>query len=395
MTSKTGCLWCGSLDIRKYGIRNTRHKIKQVYFCNSCKHKFTGEVITPKTVSEVHEPMPRFTYSQNWEAYNKAQTEEGRLFRQILYELTTIAETKRKRTGRPRHELRNLIFAACLKMYTGLSSRRLISELGYAHTMDYISEVPHFNTVLNALASEETTEILQELIRLSSTPAKMLEDTYAADSTGFSTSMFGRWFDKKFGKDEIERVWVKAHAMIGTRTNTITSIEVTPANKGDSPQFIPLLEKTKENAKIIDVVADKAYSSRANLEAVVKVGAYPYIPFRSNTTGKASGSTVWKNVYNFFILHNDEFMDHYHQRSNIESTFSMIKRKFGGTLRSKSFSGMKNEILARAVVHNICCLISGIFEFGVSPEQIWGKPKEPAIPDKDQLCKLQPLLCSP
>ena len=245
--------------------------------------------------------------------------------------------------------------------------------------MDYLSHVPHFNMLFKAMNSEQITPVLQELIRVSSFPAKILEDTYAIDSTGVSTSMFSRWMEKKYGKDKEQkkRIWVKAHAMVGVKTKTIVSMEVTLGNKGDSPQFIPLLEKGKEGAKILDVCADKAYSSRANLEAVTKIGAIPYVPFKENATGKAMGSRVWKTIYNYFILHQEEFMDHYHQRSNVESVFSMIKRKFGNNVRSKSFIGMKNEILAKAVVHNICCLIAASFEFGISPELIWGKAKVP------------------
>ncbi len=364
------------------GKRKTRLGIKQMFWCNECQSKFTdGKIIAPAVELEIHEPMPRFTYSQNWVAYNQAQTEEGRMFRQILFELCTAIVQKRCRFGRPRADLKDLVFSICDKVYTGFSSRRLISDLEYANALDYISHVPHFNTLLNAMQSEEIEPILQELVKVSSRPMKFLEDTYAADSTGFSTGIFSRWLEKKYGKDEEqkERVWVKAHAMIGTRTNAIASIEITEGNKGDSPMFIPLLNKAKEGAKMLDVCADKAYSSKANLEAVTKLGAIPYIPFKDNTTGKAGGSRVWKTIYNYFILHKDEFMDHYHQRSNVESTFSMIKRKFGNNVRSKTFQGMKNEILAKAVVHNICCLIASTFEFGISPELIWGKPKEPQI----------------
>jgi transposase len=55
-------------------------------------------------------------------------------------------------------------------------------------------------------------------------------------------------------------------------------------------------------------------------------------------------------------------MLHYHKRSNVESIFSMIKRKFGHTLRSRSEVGQVNEILCKALAHNICVLIQEYFE---------------------------------
>lgn len=39
--------------------------------------------------------------------------------------------------------------------------------------------------------------------------------------------------------------------------------------------------------------------------------------------------------YKFFREHQEEYLNHYHKRSNIESTFSMIKRKFGNNVKCK------------------------------------------------------------
>ena len=42
---------------------------------------------------------------------------------------------------------------------------------------------------------EELTQILKELISISSTPLREIEKDFAVDSSGFSTSRFARWFD--------------------------------------------------------------------------------------------------------------------------------------------------------------------------------------------------------
>jgi transposase len=41
----------------------------------------------------------------------------------------------------------------------------------------------------------------------------------------------------------------------------------------------------------------------------------------------------------------DQFMEQYHKRSNVESTFSMIKANFGERLRSKTKTAQINEVL--------------------------------------------------
>jgi|SRR4051812_11438059 transposase len=77
--------------------------------------------------------------------------------------------------------------------------------------------------------------------------------------------------------------------------------------------------------------------------------------------------SVWNNAYHYFNLHREEFLMRYHRRSNIESTFSMVKRKFGDSVRAKNDLTMVNETLAKFVAHNLCCLIQSMEEFGIDP----------------------------
>ena len=76
---------------------------------------------------------------------------------------------------------------------------------------------------------------------------------------------------------------------------------------------------------------------------------------------------MWEKMFHFFLFKKEEFMDHYHQRSNVESTFSMVKAKFGHAVRSKTDVAMANEALCKFICHNICCLISAMYELGVEP----------------------------
>ncbi len=67
-------------------------------------------------------------------------------------------------------------------------------------------------------------------------------------------------------------------------------------------------------------------------------------------------------------MNEEEWKDHYHKRSNVETTFSMIKGKFGDALRSKSETGQVNEILLEVLCHNICVLIQEMHELGIKVE---------------------------
>ncbi len=44
---------------------------------------------------------------------------------------------------------------------------------------------------------------------------------------------------------------------------------------------------------------------------------------------------------------------------------SMIKAKFGGSVKSKSPIAQVNEVLCKVLAHNICVLISSFYELGI------------------------------
>ena len=126
-----------------------------------------------------------------------------------------------------------------------------------------------------------------------------------------------------------------------------------------------LVADTAERFVIGEVSADKAYTSRKNFAATDAVGATFYPAFKKNATGGVGG--LYAKAYHLFALNREEYGRHYHRRSNVESAFSAMKRKFGEALRSKTERAMKNEALAKVVAHNITCVIGAMYELGVNP----------------------------
>ncbi|MBS3073631.1 hypothetical protein J4465_02455, partial [Candidatus Pacearchaeota archaeon] len=71
---------------------------------------------------------------------------------------------------------------------------------------------------------------------------------------------------------------------------------------------------------------------------------------------------IWRKMHAYFQKNKEDFLKHYHKRSNVESTFSMIKMRLGEFLKSKTYEAQRNELVMKFIVHNICCLVSEIFE---------------------------------
>ncbi|HVS37980.1 MAG TPA: transposase [Gemmataceae bacterium] len=225
------------------------------------------------------------------------------------------------------------------------------------------------------------TPILVNLIGQSALPLRAVESQFAIDSSGFATSRYVKWFDEKYGTNRQKADWVKAHLCVGTKTQVVTAVVIDDKNSADCPQFDPLIRETVRNFNLAELSADKAYLSNDNLELVTTLGGMPFIPFKSNSL--PTGSEVWRRMFIYFAVNRDDFLTHYHRRSNIESAFSMIKRKFGDSVRAKTDVAMRNEALAKILCHNIACCISAWYELNIDPTK-WMQASKPTADDGPQ-----------
>jgi transposase len=115
----------------------------------------------------------------------------------------------------------------------------------------------------------------------------------------------------------------------------------------------------------------RLHLSNEILTTIESVGAVPYVPFKSNSRG-TGGSDAWRRLWHTFEARTDEFLAHYHKRSNVETTFSMVKRKFGVSVRAKTPAAQINEVLLKALCHNLACVVQAIHEVGIEP-RFWNR----------------------
>jgi len=334
-----------------------------------CKHIFAVETVITKQIDEKGNTTltktTKMTYSQDWIAYDKSQTKQKELLMKLLNGLCKMIPQPNYAFGRPRLPVSDMVFTSALKVFSTFSLRRFTTDMHIAKENGHIQKVPHYSSVALYMGNPELTPIIERLIEISSLPFKSIETNFAIDSSGFSISRYGRWFNFRYRKDEGFREWLKVHVMIGVKTNIVTSVEITDCISADSPLLPNLVNKTAESFEVKEVYADKGYSSKENLKTINQVGGMPYIPFRSNTTGKADGSMFWSKMFHYFMYKHDEFLQHYHQRSNVETAFHMIKSKFGSAIRSRNPIAQKNEILLKILCHNICVVIQEMHELGI------------------------------
>src|SRR5439155_20234128 len=102
-----------------------------------------------------------------------------------------------------------------------------------------------------------------------------------------------------------------------------------------------------------------------NFETVAECGGQAFIAFKENATGGVGG--LFQKAFHYFQFNQEEYLSHYHKRSNVESTFSAVKRKFGDSVMSRSDTGMVNEALCKLLCQNLTCLIQEQETLGIAP----------------------------
>lgn len=278
----TGTPQCNCPD---FGIRGLKCKhIYAVEFTIKRETKPDGTTTVTKSI--------RVTYKQDWHNYNLAQTHEGEWFVKLLHGLCDGIQEPLQFMGRPRLPLNDKVFSAVLKVYSGMSGRRVMSDVRECQDKGHLQKAPSFTSTFRTLEDATLTPIRKALIEESASPLKAVETDFAVDSSGFSTSVYSRWYDAKYGKIRSEQQWLKAHLMVGVKTNIVTSVEVTDGSANDSPYLPQLASDTAKQFQIDEISGDKGYISKRNLDAIVSLGAVPYIPFKENNTVKGQNSGV-------------------------------------------------------------------------------------------------------
>jgi hypothetical protein len=75
--------------------------------------------------------------------------------------------------------------------------------------------------------------------------------------------------------------------------------------------------------------------------------------------------------------------------TNVESTFSAVKRKFGDSVMSRTDTAMANEVLCKFLCHNLICFVMEQETLGIAPI-FWKDEAEHLMGEKAVLPMIRP-----
>ncbi len=312
-----------------------------------------------------YEPKPygeQRNYPRDWPLYQKACSQEKLMFFRILKDAVDhlMIEEQPQGSGRPQAYLGDIVKSLCIKSYHNYSSWRTESELKIARAMGIIDEVYRRTTLMKYMQDPQVTKILHKLYKIIAEPIAPLEIYFAADATGISNAYGNaRWMTIRHTKEEVKkrREYSKLHIISGCKTNIISSAKITKGSVHESPHFPTLLDDTAKIFSVKEILADAGYLAKSNTKAAEKIGATPFIAPKKNTNVPRRGpKSSWGKMLLMWKYNKTYFAEHYHRRSNVESTFGAMKRKFGDFCRCKKPESQENEILCKIVCYNAAVL---------------------------------------
>jgi transposase len=310
-------------------------------------------------------------YHRDEALYNLVQENEMPMFFACLQPVIAAIldrESLWHGVGRPPLKLKDVLVCLTVKEYFDKSLRRAVGLLRVYKRANLIDvDIPCFKTLDNYLNNSEIHVYVERLIELTSALFSEVEKCVATDATGISTTCYSSWFSIQVRRKARRRDHIRVHITVGTKSNVVLALDIRGKGGGDNEIFRSHVLSVDERFDVDEWSADRLYLSRKNCDAVAAIGAEPWIKLKSNTTARAEGSTNWRRMVLAFKVTPDVANEKYHKRSNVESTFSAKKRKFGSSVRRRLLTSQKMEESFSWVGFNMSLIPRARYEFGVNP----------------------------
>jgi IS5 family transposase len=121
----------------------------------------------------------------------------------------------------------------------------------------------------------------------------------------------------------------------------------------DYKDFVPVVRDAHRRCKLEVILADAGYDSQANHRLVrEELGAVSLIKSGSGRPTSKPPSGQWRREMKLELQGSQKGRP-YGQRSQVETTNSMMKRNLGDSLRARSAQGRAMEQMLRVVTHNV------------------------------------------
>lgn len=241
-----------------------------------------------------------------------------------------------------------LLSCVLLKIYIRNISYRDLEDLlmSWADIREELGlrAVPDHSTLCraqNRVTNKQIRRILEKVVEIVANKISRAI-LFACDSTGFKEDVASFYYALRSKKKR--RGWIKAVYLLETQTQLCVSQLITRGPSGDARELGRL--ESRSALELVIEVMDRGFDGAGNF----RFG----IPFRVIPPIRRGGSIKgWKRIVEYVVYLVAKWMGIYGKRWVCETMNSVIKRKFGDSIRERKERNKKRIVSLMAIVYNI------------------------------------------
>ncbi len=242
------------------------------------------------------------------------------------------------------------LFMLVYKQFRKFTYKELLEDLSDNITLRAylgLNKLPEYTTLIKF--AKRVPSIIFEKMMVAFSKYIEQPEKVAIDGTGISLDNASPHYCKRIGKKYHKRPFLKLSVIIEIKHYLILQFKVRKKARHDLVDAYPMVKKLAKQYKPEAFYGDRGYDSEKLFKLVFEeLGAYPFILQKRLDVPKHRRKGQYrKQTVDVFDY------GEYLQRNKVETAFSILKRKFGFSIKSHDVKNQKVEAMCRIVAYNI------------------------------------------